>query len=68
MREIQSMLQQAGRGTEAVRVWQTRSQAGLLAEPSGFGGFWWLVLVTEGLSTPGWLDRILGSTEREDPG
>ena len=66
MREIQSMLQQAGRGTEAVRVWQTRSRAGLLAEPSGFGGFWWLVLVTEGLSTPGWLDRILGSTERED--
>jgi NADH dehydrogenase [ubiquinone] 1 alpha subcomplex assembly factor 7 len=58
MREIQSMLQRTGRGAEAVRVWEARSRAGLLAEPSGFGGFWWLVLSTEGLPAPGWLARI----------
>jgi hypothetical protein len=49
MREQQSRLQEAGRGSEAVRVWEARSRASLLAEPSGFGGFWWLVLATEGL-------------------
>ena len=57
MREIQSTLQRTGRGAEAVRVWGTRSRAGLLADPSGFGGFWWLVLATEGLPEPDWLIR-----------
>ncbi len=60
MREIQSALQRAGRGAEAVRVWEARSRAGLLAEPTGFGGFWWLVLATEGLPEPGWLERARG--------
>jgi len=59
MREIQSMLQRTGRGAEAVRVWDARSRAGLLADPSGFGGLWWLVLATEGMPGPGWLDRAL---------
>jgi NADH dehydrogenase [ubiquinone] 1 alpha subcomplex assembly factor 7 len=57
MLEIQSMLQRTGRGAEAVRVWEARSRAGLLAEPSGFGGFWWLVLATDGLPEPVWLRR-----------
>jgi len=57
MRTTQSALQQAGRGTEAVRVWEERSRASLLADPAGFGGFWWLVLATAGLPEPPWLTR-----------
>ena len=57
MRDMQSMLQRAGRGSQAVRVWEARSRASLLADPSGFGGFWWLVLGTEGLPVPAWLER-----------
>jgi SAM-dependent MidA family methyltransferase len=64
MREQQSRLQEAGRGSEAVRVWEARSRASLLAEPSGFGGFWWLVLATEGLPEPAWLQR---ASVRADP-
>jgi hypothetical protein len=66
MREVQSMLQRTGRGGEAVRVWEARSRAGLLADPAGFGGFWWLVLATDGIAEPGWLDRI-ALTEHRDP-
>jgi hypothetical protein len=40
-----------------VRVWEERSRASLLADPAGFGGFWWLVLATEGLPEPPWLTR-----------
>ena len=57
MREMQSMLERTGRGSEAVRVWEARSRASLLADPSGFGAFWWLVLATEGLPEPPWLGR-----------
>ena len=57
MREMQSMLQKDGRGSQAVRVWEARSRASLLADPSGFGGFWWLVLATDGLPEPAWLRR-----------
>jgi SAM-dependent MidA family methyltransferase len=57
MRTTQSALQQAGRGTEAVRLWEERSRASLLADPAGFGGFWWLVLATAGLPEPPWLTR-----------
>ena len=64
MREQQARLQETGRGSEAVRVWEARSRASLLAEPSGFGGFWWLVLATEGLPEPAWLQR---ASVRADP-
>ena len=57
MREMQSMLQKEGRGSEAVRVWESRSRASLLADPSGFGRFWWLVLATDELTEPAWLGR-----------
>jgi NADH dehydrogenase [ubiquinone] 1 alpha subcomplex assembly factor 7 len=57
MREMQSALQKEGRGSEAVRVWEARSRASLLADPSGFGRFWWLVLATDGLPEPAWLER-----------
>ena len=61
MREMQSMLQRQGRGSEAVRVWEARSRASLLADPSGFGRFWWLVLATDGLPEPAWLRRARAS-------
>lgn len=57
MRDMQAMLERAGRGSEAVRVWEARSRASLLADPSGFGGFWWLVLGTENMPEPAWLAR-----------
>lgn len=63
MVEQQGELQRAGRGSEAVGVWQTRTRAGLLADPAGLGRFWWMVLATEGLPPPGWLQRI-GLTDR----
>jgi SAM-dependent MidA family methyltransferase len=60
MKETQSKLQDAGRGADAVRVWQARSRASLLAEPGGLGGLRWLVLTTEGLPEPDWLERAHG--------
>jgi SAM-dependent MidA family methyltransferase len=60
MREMQSTLQASGRHEDAVRVWETRSRASLLTEPSVFGGFWWLVLATAGLDEPAWLARARG--------
>jgi SAM-dependent MidA family methyltransferase len=57
MRATQSELQQAGRDAEAVRVWEERSRASLLTDPARLGGFWWLVLATEGLPEPPWLAR-----------
>jgi len=60
MREMQAMLQERGRGSQAVRVWEARSRASLLADPSGFGRFWWLALATDGLPEPEWLRRTRG--------
>jgi SAM-dependent MidA family methyltransferase len=57
MREMQSMLQEAGRGSEAVRVWEARSRASLLADLSGFGAFWWLMLSTSDLPEAAWLGQ-----------
>jgi SAM-dependent MidA family methyltransferase len=68
MRTTQSALQQAGRDTEAVRVWEERSRASLLADPAGFGGFWWLVLATEGLPEPPWLTRARAGAGRPEGG
>src|SRR4029453_14149396 len=56
-RATQSELQRAGRDAEAVRVWEERSRASLLTDPTRFGGFWWLLLGTEGLPEPPWLAR-----------
>ena len=57
LREMQSDLERSGRGSEAVRVWETRSRASLLVDASGFGAFWWLLLATDGLPEPPWLGR-----------
>ena len=66
MRATLSELQQAGRDAEAVRVWEERSRASLLTDPSRFGGFWWLVLATEGLPEPPWLARARTHAERPE--
>ena len=55
MREMQAFLQRADRGSEAVRVWETRSRASLLADPAGFGAFRWLEVATGGIPEPSWL-------------
>ena len=64
MQAAQTELQRAGRNSEAVRVWEERSRASLLTDPSRFGGFWWLVLATEGLPEPPWLARARTHAER----
>ena len=64
MRATQTELQRSGRDSEAVRVWEERSRASLLTDPSRFGGFWWLVLATEGLPEPPWLARARTHAER----
>ncbi|MGH2636168.1 MAG: SAM-dependent methyltransferase [Actinomycetota bacterium] len=47
----------AVQGAEAVRTWEGRNRARLLADPAGLGGLRWLVLATSGLPEPGWLVR-----------
>jgi SAM-dependent MidA family methyltransferase len=64
MQAAQTELQRAGRNSAAVRVWEERSRASLLTDPSRFGGFWWLVLATEGLPEPPWLARARTHAER----
>jgi SAM-dependent MidA family methyltransferase len=59
MLERQTMLQRSGREAEAVRVWEARSRASLLTDPTSYGHLWWLVLATPGLPRPAWLDRVV---------
>ena len=66
MQAAQTELQRAGRNSEAVRVWEERSRASLLTDLSRFGGFWWLVLATEGLPEPPWLARARAHAERPE--
>lgn len=56
MRERQAQLQRDRRDAEATSIWETRSRASLLTDPAHFGAFWWLVLATEGLPPPSWLE------------
>ncbi len=57
MRERQAQLQREGRDAAAATIWEARSRASVLTDPAHLGGFWWLVLATEGLPAPGWLER-----------
>ncbi|MDP9302687.1 MAG: SAM-dependent methyltransferase [Actinomycetota bacterium] len=55
----------AGRGTEAVRTWSSRSRASLLIDPGGLGRLRWMLLATPGLAPPPWLERASArSTDR----
>jgi SAM-dependent MidA family methyltransferase len=53
----------AVRGADAVRTWEGRNRARLLADPAALGRLWWLVLATGELPEPSWLSRArdLGS-------
>ena len=46
----------AGQGLEAVRTWSGRSRATMLVDPSALGRMRWLVLATDGLPAPAWLN------------
>jgi SAM-dependent MidA family methyltransferase len=56
-RDRQSRLMADDQASLAVRIWEGRSRASLLAEPGGLGGLWWLLLATPGLPAPEWLRR-----------
>jgi SAM-dependent MidA family methyltransferase len=43
-------------GLEAVRAWSGRSAASLLVDPAALGRLRWIVLASEDLARPGWLD------------
>jgi SAM-dependent MidA family methyltransferase len=60
MRDRQATLLRKGKGSEAARIWETRSRASLLVDPEGLGAFRWLVLRTAGMPAPKWLERALG--------
>ncbi len=46
----------AGRGLEAVRTWSARSRATMLVDLSSLGQMRWLLLATDGLPAPPWLN------------
>lgn len=62
----QTDLLAAGHGLEAVRAWEGRGRARLLVDPGALGGLRWLLIATEGLPQPSWLERasaINGSSD-----
>ncbi len=64
MRERQAQLHREGRDAEATAIWESRSRASVLTDPARFGGFWWLVLATQGLPAPSWLEPSEASEAR----
>lgn len=56
-RSRQTDLLDRGLGMEAVRAWGGRSRASLLVDPTGLGRLRWLLLATEGLPPPPWLEE-----------
>lgn len=56
-RSRQGELLDDARDLEAVRIWGSRSRAGLLVDATALGRLWWLLLATSGLPEPGWLSR-----------
>lgn len=68
MRDRQATLQREGKGSEAARIWETRSRASLLVDPAGLGAFRWLVLRTAEMPQPEWLEDALdGSSADPQP-
>ncbi|MDP9185161.1 MAG: hypothetical protein M3O29_05790, partial [Actinomycetota bacterium] len=56
---------EAGRGLDAVRTWSGRSRATMLVDPSSLGRIRWLLLATDGLPAPPWLNASQdGTTHR----
>ena len=54
-----------GSGGRSVAIWQGRSRASLLVDPSGLGRLRWLLLSNPGLPAPSWLGA--GSERRSRP-
>jgi SAM-dependent MidA family methyltransferase len=65
MRERQVDLQDGGHHAEALRVFETRSRASILADPERLGRSWWLTLSTPDVSEPTWV-RSARSRDRTD--
>jgi SAM-dependent MidA family methyltransferase len=53
---------EAGQGLDAVRTWSGRSRATILVDPSSLGRMRWLLLATEGLPAPPWLNESQDAT------
>jgi len=49
-----------GEGGRATRVWEGRSRASLLVDPGGLGRLKWLLLATEDLPAPDWIQPPAG--------
>ena len=67
LREELAMQQEqlaAGRGLEAVRTWSARSRATMLVDPSSLGQMRWLLLATDGLPAPSWLNSHRAVNDR----
>ncbi len=54
----------AGRGLEAARTWSARSRATMLVDPSSLGQKRWLLLATDGLPAPPWLNADQTANDR----
>jgi SAM-dependent MidA family methyltransferase len=65
MRRQQVELHDAGHHAEALRVFETRSRASILADPERLGRAWWLTLSTPDVPEPEWV-RSARSTDRTD--
>jgi SAM-dependent MidA family methyltransferase len=65
MRQRQIELQDGGHHAEALRVFETRSRASILADPERLGRVWWLTLSTPDLPEPEWV-RSAPSSDRTD--
>ena len=65
MRQRQVELQDGGYHAEALRVFETRGRASILADPERLGRAWWLTLSTPDLPEPAWV-RAARSRDRTD--
>jgi SAM-dependent MidA family methyltransferase len=63
-RERQGRLAGQRSGVLSTKVWEGRSRASLLVDPTGLGMLRWLLLGTARLSAPAWLPRAAGRPDR----
>jgi len=54
----------AGLGLEAVRTWSARSRASMLVDPTSLGSMRWLLLATDDLPAPAWLNTVQEANHR----
>jgi SAM-dependent MidA family methyltransferase len=51
-----------GAGIDAVRTWSMRSRATMLVDPAVLGRMRWLLIATQDLPAPPWLDSVADRT------